>query len=63
MNANTTDRGLDRLTCTALTGDACDPPAHVGGSNPSSVNVWLRSRGAGFWGREVIGSLLWRDTQ
>jgi len=26
MNTNTTERGLERLICTALTGHACDPP-------------------------------------
>ena len=27
MSTDTTERGLDRLICTALTGHACDPPA------------------------------------
>ena len=43
MTTDTTERGLERLICTALTGSACDPP-HAGGiyERPSSYSVgWI----------------------
>ena len=43
MTTDTTERGLERLICTALTGSACDPP-HEGGihERPSTYSAgWV----------------------
>ena len=38
MTTDTSERGLERLTCTARTGHPCEPPAGYGGVGWSGGN-------------------------
>ena len=35
MSTDTTERGLERLICTALAGDPCEPPASATAGEPT----------------------------